>query len=147
MSALLVVEDNPGDVQLLREAIQELQLPLTLDPVPDAPGCRARLAARQAAGAPPQAILCDVNLPGGSGLALIRALRAEGLPAALPVVVWSSAEVHRCAEEARRLGVTLLCDKPAVFAGYLELARRLLALVSPATDVEALAGGGWPAQA
>ncbi|MBS0657298.1 MAG: tetratricopeptide repeat protein [Verrucomicrobia bacterium] len=50
-------------------------------------------------------VISDLRMPGGSGLDLIRALRADPSLAALPVLILTASSQERDAEEMERLGV------------------------------------------
>src|SRR5207253_1930503 len=59
-------------------------------------------------GAPPDGLLLDLQLPDGSGLDLLRELRAAARTRALPVMVLTAEGEERVLAEAERLGAALL---------------------------------------
>jgi DNA-binding response OmpR family regulator len=98
---LLVVDDEPHIGLVLRPFLEQLgyqvRFARTLD--------EARTALRAQ---PTDGLLLDLHLPDGSGLDLLRDLRAQGGTARLPVVVITAEGEDRILREARRLGATLV---------------------------------------
>ena len=86
-------------------------------------GMQAVMYARRTA---PDAILLDLNMPGGSGLDVLRRLRAMTPTAATPILIVSghvSSEARRC---ARELGVEVFLSKPVDFVELMESVDRAL---------------------
>src|SRR5579864_4857641 len=94
---ILVVEDNPGDVELLRRALQDARVECELTVIDD--GAEALALARQsgkyANTAPPDLVIVDWNLPKHGGNEILAALRANPTFAALPVLILSSSSSPR----------------------------------------------------
>ncbi len=81
MRRVLLVDDGPGDVELVRLAVEQAPFPLALDVAADGGSALARLDG----GPAPDLVLLDLSLPGTSGLDILRRIRARGQPG--PVVV------------------------------------------------------------
>jgi signal transduction histidine kinase len=92
---LLIVEDNPGDADLLREALSGKNA--AIDHVERIADALASLAARA-----PDAILLDLSLPDASGFEGLRALR-QAVPQ-VPVVVITSLDDEVLGRQAVREG-------------------------------------------
>ena len=102
---LLIIEDDVSVAKLLAKHFEKLGYVVRV-----AVSGEAGLAA--IAVALPDAILCDLGLPGISGVAVIEAVRAEGRTSKLPVVVISArthVQDHALALEA---GADAYFDKP-----------------------------------
>ncbi|MBA3684463.1 MAG: response regulator [Planctomycetes bacterium] len=127
-ACVLVVEDNPADVELLREAISDRGAPLELLHAENAIQAYEALAGRGpwADAKPPQAILLDINLPIISGKKILEIVRQYDDWKHIPVVMLTSsqAEVDRAACAA--LGATAYLTKPPTYDGYLALADRVV---------------------
>jgi two-component system, chemotaxis family, response regulator Rcp1 len=95
--AILLVEDNPADVELTREALADGQLHNELHHVVDGP--RALAFLRQSAPydeAPrPGLILLDLNLPGMSGQELFHIVRSDPALASIPIAVFTASGSER----------------------------------------------------
>ncbi len=100
---LLVVDDEPHIGLLLRPHLERLGYAVSL--------ARTLAEARRAmqGGAPPfDALLLDLHLPDGSGLELLRELRAAAATRAFPVIVLTAEGEERILGEAESLGAGLL---------------------------------------
>jgi two-component system catabolic regulation response regulator CreB len=100
---LLVVDDEPHIGLLLRPHLERLGYRVSLArTLADARGALADRAA------PLDALLLDLHLPDGSGLDLLRELRAAAATRALPVMVLTAEGDDRVLGEAEGLGAVLL---------------------------------------
>src|SRR5262249_3440808 len=122
---LLLVEDNPGDERLLREAVRELieQGALRVSTVTDGGQALAflRREAPYPEAAQPDLVVLDLNLPVKSGYEVLAELKQDPQLKYLPVVVFTSTadprEVSRCYE----LGASAYLVKPLELEQYLDL--------------------------
>jgi signal transduction histidine kinase len=94
---ILLVEDNPGDVRLLREALAEVGGKFELTVVDQLAPALQRLAA-----APFDVLLLDLGLPDSEGLATLAAVRRQAL--SVPVVVLTGLQDEDAAVRALRDG-------------------------------------------
>lgn len=107
MRHLLVVDDEPHIGLLLRPRLEQLGYRVTLARTL----AQARTALEGANRASPpslDALLLDLHLPDGSGLDLLRELRAAAASRELPVIVLTAEGDDRVLGEAENLGATLL---------------------------------------
>lgn len=63
----------------------------------------------------PNLVICDVNMPGMSGVDVVRALRQSELTRQIPVVFLSGFISDEHKKEAQKLGVLAFMDKPCSF--------------------------------
>lgn len=91
---ILLVEDNPGDVRLTREALRNGKIQHTLYAVQD--GLEAleflRRVGRFASAPRPDLILLDLNLPRLDGRELLAEIKADPDLARIPAVVLSNSQ-------------------------------------------------------
>ena len=94
---ILLVEDNPGDIRLAREAILEAGLACRLHPVTD--GVLALRFLRHETGFEavprPDLVLLDLNLPRKSGREVLAEIRRDPALCDLPVVVLTTSNSDR----------------------------------------------------
>lgn len=86
---VLLVEDNPGDIRLTREAFRRLKVPTNLSVVEDGEQALAFLR-RQGSyeGVPrPDLVLLDLNLPRLSGIEVLMAIKNDAGLKRIPVVI------------------------------------------------------------
>lgn len=119
---ILLVEDNPDDVNLARIAFRDAAFPHRIDVAVD--GAQALAALESAAPSRlPVAVVLDLNLPKISGLEVLRRVRANPRLSGLPVIILTSSDDPKEVAAARELGVLDYLRKPVEFAKFLEVVR------------------------
>jgi chemotaxis family two-component system response regulator Rcp1 len=123
----LVVDDNKGDGQLVREALTDTALPVEFHAAADARAALAFLRPEGAyATAPrPTLMLLDLNLPVINGLALLGAVKGDGALPGMPVVMWSGSQNREDVSRSYALGASAYMVKPARFERYCALVKTL----------------------
>lgn len=120
---ILVAEDNPGDVELVREALREHHLDCELFVAPDG-GEVERYLERMGKDddAPcPDLVLLDLNLPKATGYELFEMFRSHKLCSGTPVIVMTSSSAPRDRARATELGAARFFCKPCELTEFLEL--------------------------
>ena len=111
---ILLVEDSPADVSLIRQALAECGADIHLAIVPD--GWEALAFLRKeppfTQAFTPALILLDFSLPRVNGDQVLTALRREPAFQALPVVVFSSAPKDLTEPLCLKLGANAYIQKP-----------------------------------
>ncbi|WP_432824962.1 response regulator [Dactylosporangium sp. CA-092794] len=124
---ILLVEDDPGDVLITREAFAEHKVRNRLTVCSD--GADAlRLLRREgtyAAAPRPDIILLDLNLPGVDGRAVLAAVHADPDLSRIPVVVLTSSTAEEDFLRGNELRVDTYIAKPVDFAGLMHVVRRI----------------------
>ncbi len=121
-SYLLLVEDNPADVELVRRAARECHPPLRIEVVNDGESALEFLLGDERPARRPAAILLDLTLPGVSGFDVLDAVRGEHSLVGLPVVVFSGSDEPGDVGESYRRGASSFVRKPN---GHRELVAQL----------------------
>ncbi len=126
---ILLVEDNPGDATLLREAMLEVEAAVEIELIPNAILGLAFLTKQAGfAGHPsPHLVVLDINLPLLDGLSALAAMRASPNLRDLPGWVLTSSARAEDRERALALGAGADSVKPATFERYLVLVEEMLA--------------------
>jgi len=120
---ILLVEDNPIDVELTRNAFKKAQIRNALHVVNDGETAldfvfaRGRHADRLKV-RPPQLILLDLNLPRKSGLEVLREIKDDGRTQNIPVIILTISDSDRDINECRRLGAETYIVKPVNFQNF-----------------------------
>jgi CheY-like chemotaxis protein len=114
---IVLIEDNPADVLLVREAIRERGLRVELISYGDVPEAIAGLG--NAGNPVPDAILMDLNLPRGEGMTIIKELRASDRLREVPLAILTSSQSPRDLEQAQRLEVRRYIHKPSTLDEFL----------------------------
>jgi two-component system response regulator len=117
---ILMVEDNPDDVELALRAFKEARITNTIQVVGDGEAaldylfCKGRFAGRKIEDRP-QLVLLDLQLPKISGLEVLRRLKADKQTRLIPVVILTISRDASDISECRRLGVESYLIKPVNF--------------------------------
>jgi two-component system, chemotaxis family, response regulator Rcp1 len=93
---ILLVEDNPGDVVLTRKALAQSRVLNTLHVVADGDAALAflRRQGEYADSARPGLILLDINLPGISGLEVLKEIKTDDELRRLPVIMLTTSRAE-----------------------------------------------------
>lgn len=117
---ILLVEDNPDDVELTLQAFRAARMRNLVHVVQDGPEAvdfLFRQGAHAQSWAPHRAlvVLLDLNLPKLNGLDVLRRIRNDARTINVPVVVLTASEESRDIAECRRLGCHYYIVKPVGF--------------------------------
>lgn len=121
---VLIVEDNKGDVFLIRESMQTVHLDDTeVHVVHD--GDKAVRFFEEADRTPeapvPDLVILDINLPKRQGREVIAEMRQTRCCANTKVLVVTSSDSDQDREDMRRLGVEAYFRKPSDYEGFMKL--------------------------
>ncbi len=122
MSKILLAEDNPADVFLIRTALEEHGVKVPLEVVAD--GTEVFEALRQEETLPVhqlKLIILDLNLPRHDGIEILQRLRDTEQLSTIPVVVLTSSDSPRDRIVASQLGATRYLRKPSNLDQFLLL--------------------------
>jgi two-component system, response regulator len=127
---LLLVEDNPEDLELALRALRKANLSHCVEICRDGAEavdylfCQGMHAGRNPLAAP-NVILLDLKLPKIDGLEVLRRVRADPRTKTIPVVVLTSSKEQRDVVESYRFGVNSYIVKPVNFEGFSDSIRDL----------------------
>ena len=120
---ILLVEDNPDDLELTLRALRKNNIANDIQIVRDGEEAlrylfrEGQYANRQEGN--PQMILLDLKLPKIDGLEVLRQLRADSRTRTIPVVVLTSSREERDIVESYNLGVNSYVVKPVEFDKFI----------------------------
>ena len=118
---ILLVEDNPGDVRLTREAFRDGRVSNNLNVVADGVEALAFLR-RQGAydDAPrPGLVLLDLNLPRKDGREVLEEIKSDPALRRIPVVVLTTSEAEADILRSYDLNANCYITKPVDFEQFL----------------------------
>ena len=122
MPRILVAEDNPADVYLIRVALEEHGVDLPLQVAADGKEVLQILYQQEAlAEIKLRLIILDLNLPRHDGIEILQQLRKTEQFARIPVVVLTSSDSPRDRIVASELGATRYLRKPSNLEQFLSL--------------------------
>jgi chemotaxis family two-component system response regulator Rcp1 len=124
---VLLVEDNPGDARLTKEALRDGLIPTRLSVVSD--GEEALLFLRRQgkyAEAPrPDLILLDLNLPRKDGSEVLAAVKADADLRRIPVVVLTTSQAARDIRRAYDLHANAYLVKPLELDRFMDVVKAI----------------------
>jgi CheY-like chemotaxis protein len=124
---ILLVEDNPGDARLTREALKDSKLNNQLYVVED--GVEALTFLRnegEFANAPrPDIILLDLNLPRMSGRELLEIIKADDVLKTIPIVVLTTSDDERDIVMSYALHANCYITKPVDMNQFVTIVKNI----------------------
>ena len=122
---VLLVEDDPGDVVLIREAFEFNKVRNALHTVSDGVEALDFLHRRGPyAGAPrPDLVLLDLNLPRKDGREVLEEIKADRDLRTIPVVILTTSEAEEDILRSYDLHANAYVTKPVDFDRFIEVVR------------------------
>ena len=114
VAELLIVDDNPADIALAREALAANKYPGQISTVEDGEEALAFLHRREkyASAKRPDLVILDLNLPKKDGRAVLSALKSDPELRRIPVVIFSTSRLGRDITGCYELGANCYVNKP-----------------------------------
>ena len=122
---VLLVEDNPVDIDLTKRAFARRKLTNPIEVARDGEEALAYIPRWKAGEPTPLLILLDLKLPRVSGLEVLAQWKAQAVSRAIPVVVLSSSAEDKDIQAAYHLGANSYIVKPVDFAKFLDVAGQI----------------------
>jgi two-component system, chemotaxis family, response regulator Rcp1 len=124
---ILLVEDNPGDVRLTREALKEGKVRNNLYVAPD--GVEAlRFLKREGEHADavrPDLILLDLNLPRKDGREVLEEIKQDAVLRSIPVVILTSSQAEQDICRAYALHANCYVTKPVDLDQFITVVKSI----------------------
>ena len=124
---ILLVEDNPGDVRLTREALKDAKIVNNVTVARDGVEALAivRKEGEHASALTPDLILLDLNLPKVHGLEVLARLKnTDGLKR-IPIVILTSSKAKADIVKAYDLHANCFITKPLDLQQFIDVARSI----------------------
>ena len=120
---ILMVEDNPGDIELSRQALKQGKLLNDLHVVENGEAALDFLYQRgeYADAVRPDLILLDLNLPKVNGRDVLKQVKADKNLAAIPLIVLSSSEDATDIKETYELNANSFVTKPVQVEDFVKV--------------------------
>ena len=122
---ILLVEDNPGDVRLMREAFREISAPHRLNVVNNGRDALHFLRQEEECKQSPRPdlVLLDLMLPDVHGLEVLAAIKNDPGLRRIPAVVFSSSQRSEEVEQAYNLNANSYIAKPVELADFIRVVK------------------------
>ena len=123
---ILIADDSRFQLELFRSALEEKGFEITV-------AQDALQAGMFALRTLPDAIILDLNMPGGSGIQVLQRLKRSAKTKSIPVVIATASEDVELQKVAASLGATQFFHKPVDLE---QVARTIANLVAPIVDTD-----------
>lgn len=124
---ILLVEDNPGDIRLAREALNECKVRNNLHVVED--GVEAMMFLRRQEGyagaARPDVIILDLNLPRKDGREVLEEIKADSDLRLIPVVILTTSKAEEDILRSYSLHANCYITKPMDLTQFYKVVRSI----------------------
>lgn len=124
---VLLVEDDPGDTLMIREAFEDNKVQNTLACVTDGVEAMQYLRREGDYGdAPrPDLVLLDLNLPRKDGREVLKEIKSDDVLSTIPVVVLTTSQAEEDVLRSYRLHANAYVTKPVDFDRFIEVVRQI----------------------
>jgi CheY-like chemotaxis protein len=122
---ILLVEDNPMDVDLTRRAFARRKVSHPIEIARDGEEALAYIQKWEADAALPILILLDLKLPRVDGLEVLRQLKAHPTFHIVPVVILSTSTEDRDIQTAYQRGANSYIVKPVDFDQFIQIVENI----------------------
>ena len=129
LRTILLAEDSPKDVELIMEALSELNLANSVIVVKDGVEAMEYLRCegnyKQRTQGNPAVILLDIKMPRKDGIEVLREIRNDELLKTIPVVILTSSREQKDLIESYKLGVNAYVVKPFNFKDFIDAVKQI----------------------
>ncbi|AVH70253.1 response regulator [Nostoc sp. 'Lobaria pulmonaria (5183) cyanobiont'] len=124
---VLLVEDNPGDAQLTRIALEDSKISIHLNVVEDGVEAMAFLRKQEkyVKAAHPDIVLLDFNLPRKDGREVLAEIKADENLKRIPVVVLTTSQAQEDILKAYNLSANCYITKPVDFDQFVKIVQSI----------------------
>lgn len=124
---ILLVEDNPGDIQLTKIALEDNKMSINLSVVEDGVEALEFLKKEGKYGdAPhPDLVLLDLNLPRKDGREVLEEMKADPILRRIPVVILTTSQAEEDVLKAYNLCANCYITKPVDFDQFVKIVRSI----------------------
>ncbi|WP_414562619.1 MULTISPECIES: response regulator [unclassified Anabaena] len=124
---VLLVEDNPGDAQLTRIALEDSKISINLNVVEDGVEAMAflRKEDKYIKVPHPDIVLLDLNLPRKDGREVLAEIKADQNLKRIPVVVLTTSQSEEDILKAYNLSANCFITKPVDFDQFVKIVKSI----------------------
>ena len=129
LKKILLVEDDPKDIELTLEALEEHKLANAVSVARDGVEamdylhCKGKYAARKNGN--PAVVLLDIKMPRMDGIEVLKAIRSDNKLKFIPVVMLTSSREEPDLKRCYELGTNAYVVKPVNFKEFIEAVKPL----------------------
>jgi len=122
---IFLIEDNPGDVELTKEALADSKILNELSVATDGGKALERLRSDAVAKTLPDLILLDLNLPGLNGRQVLAEIKSNLALKRIPVIILTSSQAESDIAASYDLHANCFITKPIEFTQFMKVVRTI----------------------
>ena len=124
---ILLIEDNPGDARLAREALRDAKVRNNLSWVPDGVEGLAylRQEGKYSQAVRPDLILLDLNLPRKDGREVLSEIKVDDKLRRIPVVILTTSQAEEDVLRAYHLNANCYITKPVDLEQFMKVVKTI----------------------
>ncbi|MEH2002959.1 MAG: response regulator [Nostoc sp.] len=124
---VLLVEDNPGDAELTRIALEDSKISIHLNVVEDGVEAMAFLRKQEkyVKAAHPDIVLLDLNLPRKDGREVLAEMKGDENLKRIPVVILTTSQAEEDILKAYNLSANCYITKPVDFDQFVKIVQSI----------------------
>jgi two-component system response regulator len=124
---VLLVEDNPGDAELTRIALEDSKISVNLNVVEDGVEAMAflRKQDKYSSVPHPDIVLLDLNLPRKDGREVLAEIKTDSYLKRIPVVVLTTSQAEEDILRAYNLAANCYITKPVDFDQFVRIVQSI----------------------
>jgi CheY-like chemotaxis protein len=124
---ILLIEDNPGDVRLTKEALKDGKMKINLSVVYDGQeGCDFLYKKNQYKDAPrPDVIILDLNLPKKNGREVLAEIKSDESLKSIPVIILTTSKAEEDIIRSYNLHANCYLTKPIDLNKFFEVVKSI----------------------
>jgi len=126
---ILLVEDDPDDIELMHDALKENNIQFNLETLKRGD---AVLPYLEKAVTQPDVIILDLNLPKMHGREILKGIKANPQTAGIPVVILTTSSAKKEIDYCIQNGATQYLIKPVTIAGFAETVHSIVKVANAA---------------
>jgi CheY-like chemotaxis protein len=128
---IFLVEDNPGDVVLFKQALKRSTIVFSLTVATHGVEAIKRLQEPSSSGQPyrPDVVFLDLNLPGWSGVEVLAEMKKDLELASIPVAILTGSELMQDRSACCSIGVDAYFNKALALQDFFTLASEIEAFL------------------
>jgi CheY-like chemotaxis protein len=124
-AVVLLVEDNPDDVVMIREAFEQSLVPIQLYVVSNGEQAIKFVRRTDVTAPRPSLILLDLNLPIRNGLDVLADLKSDAEFGSIPIIILTTSQYPGDVQQCYSLHANAYIVKPADFDGFADVIRQI----------------------
>jgi two-component system, chemotaxis family, response regulator Rcp1 len=119
---IVIIEDNPADLRLFKEALRFFEIEAEVTHFPDGVTAVATIQSQQAPwNPPPDLVFLDLNMPRVSGFDVLTMLRSTPAYAETPVAIFTSSQAPADIDRAEELRASRFLQKPTSLRDFFNV--------------------------